>query len=88
MARLTSVLRKMALVGARDAMLTLHGKGGLGATAPPGPPLDHVEMFRRTFAKLEAIARPLNVTLHLRDTGRNGVLRNSTNGCVIARPPC
>jgi len=79
MARLTAVLRKMPLVGARDALLTLHGHGGLGVPPPPEP-LDYVGMFRRTFAALEAVARPLNVTLHLRETGRNGVLRDTKSG--------
>jgi hypothetical protein len=79
MARLTAVLKKMPLVGARDALLTLHGPGGdvLPANVPKP---DFIELFRQTFVRLEAIATPLNVTLHLRDTGRNGILRQTSNG--------
>jgi hypothetical protein len=39
-----------------------------------------IGLFRHTFATLEALATPLNVTLHLRQTGRNGVLRQTTSG--------
>ena len=79
MARLTAVLKKMPLVGARDAILTLHGHGGEGAKLPHDAP-DYVELLRQTFAGLAAAAAPLNVTLHLRDTGRNGLLRRTTDG--------
>jgi len=79
MERLSGVLRKMPLCNARDALLTLHGVGGLGGPTPPPPP-DMVDLFRQTFVKLHAIASPLNVTLHLRQTGRNGILRRTKGG--------
>ena len=79
MARLTAVLRKMPLVGAKDALLTLHGPGGAVLPADVPTP-DFIELFRQTFVRLEAVATPLNVTLHLRQTGRNGILRRTTSG--------
>ena len=79
MMRLQAVLRKMPLVGAHDALLTLHGPGGLGLPASFPTP-DFIDLFRQTFIRLEAVATPLNVTLHLRQTGRNGILRRTTNG--------
>ena len=57
----------------------LHGHGGEGAKLPHAPP-DYVGLLRETFAGLAATAAPQNVTLHLRDTGRNGVLRETANG--------
>jgi hypothetical protein len=70
-------------------MFTLHGAGGEGGGAPshslcPGGETAlcaaSVSLFRHTFATLEKVATPLNVTLHLRQTGRNGVLRQTTDG--------
>jgi hypothetical protein len=79
MARLTSVLQKMPLVGAKDAILTLHGPGGEGASLPSPQP-DPIELLKQTFVKLEAVATPLHITLHLRQTGRNGILRRTASG--------
>ena len=79
MTRLTAVLHKMPLVGAQDALLTLHGPGGVVLPADVPTP-DFIELFRQTFVRLEAVATPLNVTLHLRQTGRNGILRRTTSG--------
>ena len=87
--RIVNVLKKMPLVGAADAILTLHGAGGEGGGAiprnlcPGGPEAvcaATVDLFRHTFSALEKVATPLNVTLHLRETGRNGVLRETTSG--------
>jgi hypothetical protein len=80
MARLTAVLLKMPLVGAHDALLTLHGPGGVVLPPDVLPTPDFVELFRQTFVRLEAVATPLNVTLHLRQTGRNGILRRTSSG--------
>ena len=88
-ARIVNVLNKMPLVGALDAIFTLHGTGGEGSGTPPhnicpgGPTAvcaASVDLFRHTFAALEKVATPLNVTLHLRQTGRNGILRQSADG--------
>ena len=79
MARLTSVLRKMPLMGAQDATLTLHGPGGEEGNLP-SPPQDPITLLRQTFVKLEGVATPLNIMVHLRQTGRNGILRRTTSG--------
>ena len=88
-ARIANILEKMPLVGASDAIFTLHGAGGEGGGAPPhnicpggtdAVCAASVDLFRNTFKALEKVATPLNVTLHLRQTGRNGVLRQSVKG--------
>jgi len=68
MARITDVLNKMSLLGATDAMFTLHTKSELPPQNFTATPVDSA---RKTLIALVSQAKALNITCHLRACPRN-----------------